>query len=61
MKSGLLHSSGVSIPNERQLIIISSGNADREHIKDFRIANLTDGIHDPGQSWRVMLESCVQR
>jgi len=39
---------------DKRLIIISAGNADIKSRKDYPDAQLTDSIHDPGQSWNAL-------
>jgi len=38
----------------RRLVILSAGNTDPATRKDYPDANLTDGVHDPGQSWNAL-------
>lgn len=45
--------SGVDDKGKR-LIIVSAGNADIKSRKDYPDAQITDSIHDPGQSWNAL-------
>jgi hypothetical protein len=40
--------------NKKRLIIVSAGNADDSDYRNYPVANLTDEIHDPGQSWNAL-------
>jgi hypothetical protein len=35
-------------------MIVSAGNADGRYYLDYPHSNMTDGIHDPGQSWNAL-------
>lgn len=43
---------GQTIPNKKHLAIIAAGNA--HNYMEYPNSNLTDGIHDPGQSWNAL-------
>jgi hypothetical protein len=45
---------GQTILGKRHLCIIASGNADSRNYPNYPITNLTDGIHDPAQSWNAL-------
>ncbi|WP_298627692.1 S8 family peptidase [uncultured Legionella sp.] len=45
---------GQTIPHKQHLVIIAAGNASSENYLNFPSSNLTDGIHDPGQSWNAL-------
>lgn len=49
--------SGYNDPNEqRRLFIVCAGNVDEpDDWKDYPNSNLTDSIHDPGQSWNALV------
>jgi hypothetical protein len=38
----------------RRLIVVAAGNTDPGSRRDYPTANLTDGVHDPGQSWNAL-------
>lgn len=40
--------------DQRRLVIISAGNTDPAARHQYPDSNLTDGIHDPGQSWNAL-------
>ncbi|MDY0227852.1 MAG: S8 family peptidase [Desulfomicrobium apsheronum] len=40
--------------DQRRLVIISAGNTDPAERHQYPESNLTDGIHDPGQSWNAL-------
>lgn len=40
--------------DQRRLVIISAGNTDPAERHQYPDSNLTDGIHDPGQSWNAL-------
>ena len=40
--------------NQQRLVIISAGNTDPAARHQYPESNLTDGIHDPGQSWNAL-------
>jgi len=40
--------------DHRRLVIISAGNTDPAERHQYPDSNLTDGIHDPGQSWNAL-------
>ena len=40
--------------DQRRLMIISAGNTDPAARHQYPDSNLTDGIHDPGQSWNAL-------
>jgi hypothetical protein len=37
-----------------RLILVAAGNTDPDHRHEFPDSNLTDAIHDPGQSWNAL-------
>jgi hypothetical protein len=45
---------GESIDDKRHLVILSAGNIALEDHINYPEGNLTDGIHDPGQSWNAL-------
>lgn len=46
--------SGQIIDAKRHLVIVSAGNVHLDDHIDYPNSNLTDGIHDPGQSWNAL-------
>jgi len=40
--------------DEKRLFIICAGNVDPTELKNYPDSNLTDGIHDPAQSWNAL-------
>lgn len=40
--------------DQRRLVVISAGNTDPAERHQYPDSNLTDGIHDPGQSWNAL-------
>lgn len=40
--------------DQRRLVIISAGNTDPAERHQYPDSNLSDGIHDPGQSWNAL-------
>lgn len=38
----------------RRLMVLSAGNTDLAARKNYPDSNLTDGVHDPGQSWNAL-------
>jgi hypothetical protein len=47
-------SMGVTVNSKQHLFIISAGNSDKDGHINYPHANLTDNIHDPGQSWNAL-------
>jgi hypothetical protein len=45
---------GETIGDRKHLVILSAGNVASERHIDYPAGNLTDGIHDPGQSWNAL-------
>ena len=45
---------GQTIEGKRHLSIISAGNTDTNSHIDYPSSNITDQIHDPGQSWNAL-------
>ncbi|MET0087592.1 MAG: S8 family peptidase [Sedimenticola sp.] len=39
---------------KKRLIVLAAGNTDREQRHEYPHSNLTDAIHDPGQSWNAL-------
>lgn len=37
-----------------RLVVVAAGNTDPDHRHEFPESNLTDAIHDPGQSWNAL-------
>lgn len=50
----LLTSDALGGRTQPRLMIVSAGNADEEQYLNYPHSNLTDGIHDPGQSWNAI-------
>src|SRR5258708_23929906 len=40
--------------DRRRLFVIAAGNTDPAFRHQYRNSNMTDGIHDPGQSWNAL-------
>ncbi|MFB3785221.1 MAG: S8 family peptidase [bacterium] len=40
--------------DHRRLLILSCGNVELQELKNYPSSNLTDGIHDPAQSWNAL-------
>jgi hypothetical protein len=40
--------------NQNRLIIVAAGNTSFNSRRDYPNSNMTDGIHDPGQSWNAL-------
>lgn len=45
---------GVTVDGKKHLFVISAGNTNSEDHIHYPNSNLTDGIHDPGQSWNAL-------
>ncbi|WP_392538591.1 S8 family peptidase [Legionella sp. 227] len=45
---------GITIPQKQHLVIICAGNAQDQNYIEYPNSNLSDGIHDPGQSWNAL-------
>lgn len=43
-----------ALDETQRLILVSAGNVDPANWANFPDGNLTDGIHDPGQSWNAL-------
>jgi hypothetical protein len=39
----------------RRLVVLSAGNTDWSERKNYPVSNMTDGVHDPGQSWNSLV------
>lgn len=50
----LLTSDALGERKQPRLMIVSAGNADGQRYLEYPHSNLTDGIHDPGQSWNAL-------
>lgn len=40
--------------DQRRLIIVAAGNTSFDSCRNYPNSNMTDGIHDPGQSWNAL-------
>ncbi len=48
--------------DQRRLFILSAGNTDPEQRRDYPNSNMTDGIHDPAQSWNALtVGGCTEK
>ena len=39
----------------RRLVVLSAGNTNPSERKRYPVSNMTDGVHDPGQSWNALV------
>jgi hypothetical protein len=39
---------------QKRLLILSAGNTDGAHRRDYPDSNMTDGVHDPAQAWNAL-------